>query len=284
MQRIYLAVDRFAATEARPGGIDGIVALDPDRGDWRLLLETDGARQAPRLTRGGKRLTFLDAAGDPRLMILDHPWDGDPEPVARLSGYASFASPSSGDEVFVSLLGPEARSAGREGSWRIDTAGSDWARLPLPAGEPILDCSPDGEWLLIGDGTMKVVRPDGTACRDLSRPGDTCLRPRFSPDGRRVVYALASADGESLWVVDLDGVRRERIVAESPATLVARWSPDGSRLALKLCNCVRDGRGRLTVPNDPRLANPRIEVIDADGGNRRPVDLPPGWIRLGDWG
>lgn len=168
--------------------------------------------------------------------------------------------------------------------WRIPADGSDWVRLPFSGGEEIHDCSPDGQWVLTGEGRVEIVRPDGCDGRLLTRPGEVGIRPRFSPDGLRVVYASPTPDGESLWIVDIDEGDRHQVLAESPVTIVACWSPDGSRLALKLCDCVRNDRGLLTVPRDLALSNPRVEIIDADGTRRRPLDLPPGGILLGDWG
>ena len=162
--------------------------------------------------------------------MVDRPWDSVPKHVARLIGHASFAISALGDEFFVSLRGPAARSAGRAGVWRLNDRGSDWVRLPFAEGESIHDCSPDRKWLLIGQGRIKLVTPDGTDCRDLTPQDAKGIRPRFSPDGQRVVYASATHDGESLWVMDIEGRKRRLIVPESPVTIVPCWSPDGAAL------------------------------------------------------
>ncbi len=52
-----------------------------------------------------------------------------------------------------------------------------------------------------------------------------------------------------------------------------------------MCNCVYDDQGKLIVPNhDLSRMRPRIEIIEADGGNRRSLNLPLGRLLLGDWG
>lgn len=284
-ERVYASVEEFAATEDHPQGINGIVALDPDSGDWQLVVAREEVTRQLRLAHCWRRLAFLDGDKEPRLWIVDRPWDSLPERIACLSGYASFAMSASGEEFFVSLRGPAARSAGRAGVWRFADCGSEWARLPLSEDEPVHDCSPDGKWLLVGDGKVKLATPDGTDRRDLSPPEEKCIRPRFSPDGRHIVYASATHDGESLWITDIEGRDRRLLLPESPVTIVACWSPNGSRLALKLCDCVRGPQGWVILPRDDlSLMRPRIEIIDVDSSDRHPLDLPLGRILLGGWG
>ena len=127
--------------------------------------------------------------------------------------------------------------------------------------------------------------PDGTDPRDLTGPDERCIRPRFSPDGSRIVYVSPTNEGESLWILDIARWERQLLLPESQVTIVARWSPDGSRLALRLVDCVYDEDGKLMVPRvDLSQMRPRIEIIHADGGGRRPLDLPLGRIFLGDRG
>jgi Tol biopolymer transport system component len=56
--------------------------------------------------------------------------------------------------------------------------------------------------------------------------------PRFSPDGRRVVYgALAPGrDAQDLWITDL-GAGTQRLTTDGNNNNDAQWSPDGKRIA-----------------------------------------------------
>jgi hypothetical protein len=283
--RIYAAVERYNATEARPEGFTGILAIDPDRGDWSPVVERQEIPRGLQLVRKGTRLGFSDGQTDTRLWIIDRPWDSPARQVARLCGYGSHPLSESGEEFFVALRGPDARDAGVDGVWQIAANGTDRVRLPLSEEESIHDCSPDGQWLLVGRGAIELVTPSGSEVRNLTPAGQVCIRPRFSPDGRRIAYARSTHDGESLWVVDIDTGQPSLILTEAPVTIVARWSPDGSRLALKLLGCVRGPKGWMSVPADEAWRmRPSLEILSLSGGDRQLLVLPPGYINLGAWG
>jgi hypothetical protein len=73
-------------------------------------------------------------------------------------------------------------------------------------------------------------------------------------------------------MLDFPRWERRLLLPESQVTIVACWSPDGMRLALKLVDCIYDDQGKLIVPrNDLSRMRPRIEIMDADGGGRRKV-------------
>lgn len=277
--QLFVTVEGFAATDDRPDGICGIIALNPDRGDWRLIIGWDGLNGS-RLILGNRALAFTDAGRDPRLWVLEHPWNSPPRKVTQFENQASFAW-SAGSNQFIVAFYQSGKNV--EKVWLIPLDGGKWTPLSLSGVESIHDCSPDGQWLLVGNNPIKIVRPDGADSLDVTRQGESCIRARFSPDGERIVYASTSHDGESLWITDIAGRARNLILPESPVTIVARWSPDGSRLALKLCDTVRGDKGWMTVPVEAKIRQ-RFEVIDADGGNRRPLDFPVGRFLIGDWG
>jgi Tol biopolymer transport system component len=65
---------------------------------------------------------------------------------------------------------------------------------PYLGGAPAsqVDASPDGEWLAwirVPDGTLWRARADGTERLQLTAPPLVAQHPRWSPDGRRIVFA-----------------------------------------------------------------------------------------------
>lgn len=82
------------------------------------------------------------------------------------------------------------------------------------------------------DTPVLPLTPDALVY-ELAAAGD----PRVSPDGQRVLYALAYAStvtgrGEShLWLCDIDGGNRRRLTWSGERNGWGRWSPDGSQIA-----------------------------------------------------
>ena len=97
--------------------------------------------------------------------------------------------------------------------------------------------------------------------------------PRWSPDGKRIVYVLTKADLEksaydsNLRIVDADGKNDRQLTFARGADFRPRWSPDGRLLAFV---SDRDGRNALWL-------------IDPDGGEARKLVDPPTPLREFEW-
>src|SRR5439155_25932748 len=113
---------------------------------------------------------------------------------------------------------------------------------------------------------------------------------RFSRDGKKIVFLRPTAKaGNSAWTMDLDGKNAKEIVKEvdlgSPDG--AYWSPDGKQLAVILFNWELDENGKRVRRAGSETANPRIEIMNVDGTNRRQLKLQGATFvfigSLGDW-
>jgi Tol biopolymer transport system component len=127
-----------------------------------------------------------------------------------------------------------------QGSPRSNTAGSQPSSLPLEPGRTLgftategswmsIDVSPDGRTLvfdLLGD-LYTLPISGGTATRLTSGMGFDS-QPRFSPDGRSVVFVSDRDGGENVWIISLDRSDTTQLTRgkndryQSPA-----WMPDG---------------------------------------------------------
>jgi serine/threonine protein kinase len=96
------------------------------------------------------------------------------------------------------------------------------------------DPSPDGQWLTANSmGQQRhilVMRPDGTEQRDLT-PGDyRYMWPRWSPDGKRIVFSSRRTGDYELWIVNNDGSDLRQLT-QSSGGHYSPWSSDGSMIA-----------------------------------------------------
>jgi hypothetical protein len=164
----------------------------------------------------------------------------------------------------LALGNTELRLDGVAPNCRVD--GENPRIVSLAIGESVavtftVGCLPSGEGLILFSGDRSGVshvyriREDGTQLQDLT-PAIEAGGGDWSPDGSRIVFTRATANGQELMVMDADG--------GNPAPLgVAgarpRWSPDGRTIAFN------GSDGMITVVNaDGTGARPLADGYNAD--------------------
>ena len=120
--------------------------------------------------------------------------------------------------------------------------------------------SPDGKWIAYEMATPNleadrisrdiwIVPVAGGASRQLTRGGSD-VRPRWSPDGRKLAF-LSSRDGTAqIYWIGLEGGEASRVTSLSAGADNELWSPDGKSIAFisrvypdcvdEACNAERD--------------------------------------------
>lgn len=100
------------------------------------------------------------------------------------------------------------------------------------------------------------------------------LNPRFSPDGRSIVFERHIAGEASLYSVNADGTKLRRLTYWSGDELSPDFSPDGESIVF---SSNADGRFELYVMS---LRDGSVRKLTSDTGNaRRPAWSPDGrWI------
>lgn len=94
----------------------------------------------------------------------------------------------------------------------------------------------DSTWIAFvsdrdGNDDIFIMRPDGSALRNMTRHPSRDFDPCWAPDGRRIAF-LSDRDGsEQLFVMSLDGSDVAKLTDTSGDKGMPAWSPDGQRIA-----------------------------------------------------
>jgi hypothetical protein len=175
-------------------------------------------------------------------------WNGfrSSEPAPLTMGPLSYWSPG------ASRNGRELFAFGRLGSgelMRFDPATKTFA--PALDGESIMyvEPSPDGEWLVWSrypEGTLWKSRPDGSERQQLTSKPLQAHLPRWSPDGRTIVFAGWTPDDPRLAIyrVTADGSTSEivyRSTGPNDHFWDPCWRPDGTLVFSRVFNTTPPG-------------------------------------------
>ena len=138
--------------------------------------------------------------------------------------------------------------------------------------------SPTGDRVLYtsfesGFPRINVLEVANVAPRQLAtQAGEMAFSPRFSRDGRQVIYSLANGGNTDIWRTDLATGRHTRLTAAPSIETAPSFSPDGQSIVFEL---VRSG-------------SPQLYIMSAEGGEARRISSGSGrygtpvWSPRGD--
>jgi eukaryotic-like serine/threonine-protein kinase len=100
----------------------------------------------------------------------------------------------------------------------------------------VSDVSADGEWIaFMSSGAQEdiyVIRSDGSGLRQLTNDAHKDRRPRWAPDGKRLIFDSNRSGRVELWEIHPDGSALTQLTRTSgPPTFQAVWSNDGKEVA-----------------------------------------------------
>jgi dipeptidyl aminopeptidase/acylaminoacyl peptidase len=125
--------------------------------------------------------------------------------------------------------------------------------------------SPDGEWVVYARRTIENseyrkrlwrVPYSGGRPQQLTT-GELDGRPRFSPDGRTLLFLSKRNGGVQPWLLPLRGGEPRQLCELAGGVGAAEWSPDGERVLL----LGSSGVGRFIVGDAERPTARRIDVL-----------------------
>ncbi len=147
---------------------------------------------------------------------------------------------------------------------RYDAKSSQFASFLGGISAEYVAFSKDGQWVTYvtyREGSLWRSKVDGSERLQLTYPPMYPVLPRWSPDGRKIVFfefAVSAAKPARIYEVSVDGGSPRQLMPDDPRQqLDPNWSPDGTKIVFG------------NESNDPSSA---IHVMDV--ASRQIVDLP----------
>jgi len=155
------------------------------------------------------------------------------------------------------------------GAWDVEHTDQPFTDAEFTVNEGTwmsLDVSPDGKTIafdLLGD-IYTIPAAGGTAT--LVQGGAAMQRdPRFSPDGKKLLYISDASGGDNAWMSNVDGTNPQQITSETVNSITGpTWGPRGEYVAA----------ARL-FSSDNRLHSAELRLFELTGGSgRQLVPIP----------
>ena len=167
---------------------------------------------------------------------------------------------------------------GKMALWIMDADGENLKRLLPEHTEPHFDgyFSPDGKRIVYvydqlqgTDGKLRinVCAADGSDDRTLIPHKAFEESPRWSPDGKLVLWVSTRGKNPDLYTVDADGKNETRLTSDPAYDLHPAWSPDGKKIAF---SSGRSGRHKLFLMNADGTGTKQLTTGDY-------LDAWPAW-------
>lgn len=132
----------------------------------------------------------------------------------------------------------ESQRDGNSEIYLMNADGTDVQNLTQnEAVDNFAEWSPDGEQIVFlsnrdhENGDIYLMNADGSDVRNITHNEAPERNPQLSPDGRLMVY-LTIENGFEFYIVDIENGRRYFLTVAEDTDNCAKWSPDGTQLAV----------------------------------------------------
>jgi Tol biopolymer transport system component/DNA-binding winged helix-turn-helix (wHTH) protein len=265
---------RFAVVDPRNGS-SALWEVSRDGGGLHALLP--GWNETPQeccgnWTPDGRYYVFQSFRGGRNnvwaLRDQNHGFGAQTRPVQLTNGPLDFSSPvPSKDGKRIFAVGAQPRSE----LVRYDRR-SGFASYLGGISATDLAFSPDGQWIAyvsVPEGILWRSKADGSQRLQLTEPTMHSGLPRWSPDGKHIVFMgrTMNTNWRSYVIPSAGGAIRD-VVPSAEAGYDPGWSPDGQSIVLTL----NDAGGPETIPSGPGIG-----VVDLQ---TQKLSLLPGGAQL----
>ena len=132
-----------------------------------------------------------------------------------------------------------------------------------------LDVSPDGKTIIFDlMGDLYTIPVQGGKATQVTKGMAYDVHPRFSPDGKSIVFISDKSGSDNIWTMELESEETKQITKDSDQNFFsADWSPDGDyivgakgRRNIKLHMYHKDGGGGAQLISEPE----KLKAIDPE--------------------
>ncbi len=132
----------------------------------------------------------------------------------------------------LAILFPVLVAAQDKKKWDVNNPGGPGKDVSFTVKEGTwmnLDISPDGKEIVFDMlGDIYTMPVGGGEAKALRTGMAMEVQPRFSPDGKKILFTSDAGGGDNIWVMDRDGSNAKQLTKESFRLLNnAVWCPDG---------------------------------------------------------